>query len=224
MANAAVPNNGQIFKLKTPNFIAKVYTAYDRNTDQFKAVYRITNTKTGQLIRQGDFGVALKPIKEQVVALMNQRRSEVGGDVEIGWSLRGALKTATKLGTKVATMRTLRTLKTIMTDPRFVAAAGVVYPPLGVNIAMIKKGSAVLDAARAGDPTAKAKLAQVNALAYEGNPDAIKLRKALRAMYMAKAAGVDVNAKISGWIYHKAYRADGETHRGTYARGLVAAD
>ena len=206
MANAAATTDetkspmpktwGQVFKVDTPNAICKVYTAYDPKTDQFSAAYRMMN-RQGQILKSGSFHVALAPIKRDVMKVLSNR---------VGWSLKGALKSATKLGTKVATMRTLRNIKKIMEDPRFIAAAGVVYPPLGVNIAVIKKGSALLDAARAGNPQAVAAVASINAKAYTGDPAALKIRKTLRALYLAKSAGVNVDAKVEGWLYEKKYR------------------
>ena len=207
-------NADQVFKLETPNAICKVFTKYDPATDQFSAVYRFMN-RQGQLLKEGRFHIAMAPIRRDVMKVLSN---------STGWSLKGAFKSATKLGSKVATMRTLRNIKRIMEDPRFVAAATVVYPPLGVNIALMKKGSALIDAARAGDPRAAAKLASINVKAYQGDANAIQVRKALRAMYMAKSMGVNVDAKIEGWLYNRTYRDPSQvssSFRQLYTDGLA---
>ncbi len=125
--------------------------------------------------------VNLGEIRKQAASLLSNRT---------GWSLKGAKKALKKATSRAALEKVLRTTNNIMKDPRFkagIAAASIVYPPLGITYATIQQGADIVNQAMKGDPTAAATLMTVNSMAQAqaGDSNAVQQLQLLMGQYQA---------------------------------------
>ena len=91
------------------------------------------------------------------------------------------------------------------------SVASVAIPGLGLPLAAAAKSFQLLDAARAGDPTARASVTDIAAQAAAGNPDAAKVANAMRimnAMASAHAEGIPPHDVLSVMAPSAAYDSD----------------
>lgn len=176
-------------------------------------LYNARNPK--DVIYKANLALCLADIRKQVRSMLNNR---------VGWSWKQLKRSASKIVKRVGSKQFLRDIHKIATDPRIAkvaALSGTIYPPLGISYAAVRGGAALLDGVTKGDPEAQAKLVNIAEQAREGNIEAVKLARALSAMYKAKQSGTD----ISGWAYNLPFRSapPAGKSRSIYARGLLAA-
>jgi hypothetical protein len=122
------------------------------------------------------FYVDLHGIKKAVIRQLNNR---------LGWSLSSAIRSATSIASKMGLKQVLDSVNTALKIPGVKGLVSMV-PGLGISITALQQGSALLDSVTSGNVKSQAKLAKIAMLAKSGNPAAIKLRKALRALYLNK--------------------------------------
>ena len=122
------------------------------------------------------FSLDISGLKKTVIQQLNNR---------LGWSLSSAIKSATSIASKIGLKRVLNTVNAALKLPGASTLVSMV-PGLGLSIKALNQGAALLDSVSSGDVKSQAKLMNIAKLARSGNPAAIKLRKALRAVYMNK--------------------------------------
>jgi hypothetical protein len=122
------------------------------------------------------FSLDIGGLKKAVIQQLNNR---------LGWSLSSAIRSATSIASKIGLKRVLDSVNTALKIPGVKGLVSMV-PGLGISITALQQGSALLDSVTSGNVKSQAKLAKIAMLAKSGNPAAIKLRKALRALYLNK--------------------------------------
>ena len=144
-------------------------------------VAELVLTRNGVPCWRGELGVPLHEIRQEVIAALNNRP---------GWGW-GAIKKAAKgLASKVGVTRLVKEAKKIATNPLLVG----IYPPLGVSVASIRKGVALLSSAKKGVTAAKSQIKGLAAMAKQGDPKAGKAMVLLTTLDTANKGGKDLQA------------------------------
>lgn len=151
----------------------------------------------------------------------------------VGWSFKKLKRKANSLAHRVSIKKIEREIMKVATDPRLQKAAAMsaaIYPPLGIPLSAAVSTAKLYQAAKAGDPNARAKVAKIITDAQAGSPAAQQLARGVAIFDAAQRKGYDVGGWADnikkGWLVNIPYRTNlqaGELDRsrpGHIARGL----
>jgi hypothetical protein len=218
----------QFLNKKTGQAVEAKY-CYSAASDSIIATTKFMHTD-GMVEEGPHIKICLTPIRQAVFSKLNNT---------VGLSWGSIKRSAKRVASKVGKKKFLLQVKAIVEDPRFakaMTAAGSVYPPLGITYAGVRVAASLVDKAAAKDPEALQKLAELKAMALDGDMSAAKAMRAVTMLYeMKKSSGV----QISGWaddLYQGAIRSGFVTVdappersnflnkvRGFYRKGIIEA-
>jgi len=144
--------------------------------------------------------VPLAPLRRAVAQYLTQAQGPGPAATSSGW-LHSLARAVNPLAHKAALKALARHVEAIAEHPLFkkgMAAAGTLFPPLGVSYGAVRAGTELIAKVRAGDPEARGKLTAIAKLAAAGHPAALDTTALLRNLLGIQAHAAAEGGGVAG--------------------------